>query len=65
MTEHKIDVRVTLSDRKSMKMTVKADGSVLVEAPKAMSKKQITAIIDQKILDSEQSNSKKIFRDFI
>ncbi len=48
MTEHKIDVRVTLSDRKSMKMTVKADGSVLVEAPKAMSKKQITAIIDQK-----------------
>lgn len=44
----KIDVRVTQSNRKSMKMTVNADGTVLVEAPSAMSKKQIRDIIDQK-----------------
>lgn len=48
MSELKIDVRVTQSDRKSMKLSVSADGTVLVEAPKAMSKKQITALIDQK-----------------
>jgi len=48
VSELKIDVRVTQSDRKSMKLSVSADGTVLVEAPKAMSKKQITALIDQK-----------------
>lgn len=48
LAERKINIHVKRTDRKSMKLTVRADGSVAVEAPRVLSEEQICKLIDDK-----------------
>lgn len=48
LEQKKIDVRVSRSNRKSMKMTVNADGSVTVVAPESLSEEKIMELLDSK-----------------
>lgn len=48
MAEQKINIQVTRSKRKTMKMTIRSDGSVAVEAPSMLSQNQILAFIEDK-----------------
>lgn len=43
-----INVTVVRTDRKSLKMTVQSDATVIVEAPKALTEEKITEIINSK-----------------
>jgi len=48
LKNQQIDVRVTRSKRKTMKMTVNSDGSVSIEAPHTLTKEQIMEMIERK-----------------
>lgn len=48
LAEMKIDIHITQSRRKSLKMTVLSDGSVCVDAPDSMPKEQIVKFVEDK-----------------
>lgn len=48
LAERKIDIHVKKSNRKSIKITVKANGTVVAEAPKILSEEEICKLIRDK-----------------